>query len=128
MKTKIDWLSILRAILTAIGSFLIGKSIFGYGIDDINWQTIVGIIISIGSLIMAIKDKAANIEMWQSVLRQILIFVGGILVAAGIMTGKNLEAILALIPVLIPVIQSYTARVKINQIESGKVSTEQLKK
>lgn len=128
MNTKIQWASILRTFLTAIGSFLIGKSVFGHNIDNELWQTLSGILLSVVSTLWGIFDKTATIEMVQSTVRSIIVFAGGFLVAAGKMTNNNIEAILALIPVVLPYLQSHFARVKSNQLETGKINVQQLKK
>lgn len=126
--TKIKWQSIVRGLLTAIGSFLVGKNIFGHDVDASLWQEIAGIVMAVVSTVWGIRDKTAGVEMIQSTIRQVLTFAGGFLIAAGYITGNNLEAILALIPVILPIVQSHLSRAKTNQIVTGKISTQELKK
>jgi hypothetical protein len=128
MNTKIQFTSIIRTLLTAVGSFLIGRTIFGEHIDDETLQTITGIVLTLFSTVWGILDKTATIEMVQSALRQVITFIGGFLIAAGKLTNNNLEAILAIIPTILPLIQSHFARVKSNQLNAGEITTQQLKK
>lgn len=128
MNTKIQISSILRTLLTAVGSFLVGKVVFGHNVDDAILQTCSGIIMAVFSTVWGVLDKTASIEMIQSTVRQVITFIGGFMIAAGKLTNNNMEAILALIPVVLPLLQSHLSRVKSNQIDSGKINVQQLKK
>lgn len=128
MYTKIQWQTIVRTILTAVGSFLIGTTIFHHVVLAPFWSDFTGIVLTVFSTIWGIADKTAGVEQIQSALRQVVVFIGGIFVARGYITGDNLTAILALIPVLLPIAQSHAERSKSNQLAAGKITTQQLKK
>jgi hypothetical protein len=120
--------SAIRHILNAAGAFLIGKSLFGTAIDESMWQTIIGIIMAIISVVWSIKDKTANIESVQGVVRQVITFVGGLLVARGWLKAETLVTILSLALALIPIIQSWTARKKAQELSKKEITIGQLKK
>lgn len=128
MKTQPDFGSVLRVVLTAIGSFLIGRTLFGHNIDYALWEQIAGVVIILASTFWGIVNKTAGIEKIQSALRQVFVVAGGLIVSAGYITGNQLETILALIPVVLPLIYSYTSRIKSRQLADNTINVQQLKK
>ena len=115
-------LSILRAVLTFAGTLLIGKNIFGHAVDSNNYEIVAGAIITVASTIWGIVDKSAGIEQIQSAVRSVIISIGGIFVSSGLIKGDTLNSFLGLATAIIPVIQSYTSKVKVQQMVSGQVA------
>jgi len=112
-------LSILRAILTMGGSYIVGHNLFGHTVDASIWQEVAGSVIALSAAIWGIADKTANIEGVQSALRSVIISVGGFLTAAGVISGDTLNSILGLITALAPILQSHLSKVKVKQIATG---------
>lgn len=126
--TKVEWQGIVRTLLSAFGAFLVGRNFFGHQIDESYWQEIVGLILGIISVIWSIYDKTATVESIQGAIRQTITFVGGLLFSAGLVTNQTINAVLGVVAALAPFIQGYLTRVKNNQLETGTIKVEQLKK
>lgn len=120
-------LSIIRIALTAVGAYLIGQDIWGQAINDGLWNEIIGAALALVGTVWGIVDKSATIEQIQSGVRSVVVVIGGLLVASGKMKAELLTAILGIIAIVIPAIQSATSKAKVSQIQSGKLSTSQLK-
>lgn len=119
--------SILRNILTIVGGWFIGKSLFGEAIDTNTLELLIGVVMSLAGTIWSIVDKTVTIEKIQGTVRHVISVIGGALVASGKISAENLELILGIILALIPIIQGYFSRKKVQAIESGKYSVNQLK-
>lgn len=119
--TKDTILSILRSVLTLVGSYAIGHAIFGIPITTSTWDVVIGSVLTLGSTVWGIIDKSASIEMIQSGLRSVFISIGGVLSAAGVVSGEVVNQILGLITALTPILQSYLSKLKVQQISNGVV-------
>jgi len=111
--------SILRTALTLVGSYIIGHNVFGHQVNSSTWQIIAGAIITATGTLWGIFDKTAGIEAIQSGVRSVIVSIGGLLTAAGVLTGETLDAILGLVAAVIPALQSHLSKVKVQQIASG---------
>lgn len=116
--------SLLRTILTLVGTYLIGKNIFGHTVDDNIFTVISASLITLVSVVWGIVDKTATIEGVQSGVRSVFIGLGGLAVSWGFLKSEQLVAILGVLAPLLTLIQSYTSKVKVKQIHSGKVRTD----
>ena len=116
-------LSLLRTILTLVGSFIVGHSVLGHSIMSETWDVISGSALTLISAIWGIADKSVGIEKFQSLVRSVFISIGGLLVAAGRITGQTLEAITGLIIPISTLIQSYTSKRKVQDIHNGDLRT-----
>lgn len=116
------FLSLLRTVLTAGGAWMVGHNILTTTIDTSLWQEIVGAIILVGSTIWGVIDKTTTIEAIQSAIRSILAVGGGILVAAGKISGDKLEAIGGMIIPILTFIYSYSSKKKNEMIADGKLA------
>lgn len=115
-------LSILRALMTAGGSYIVGHNLFGHQVDASVWQEVAGSVIALVGAIWGVVDKTAGIEGVQSAVRSFLQSAGGFLTAAGVITGETLNAILGLATAIISVLQSHLSKVKVKQIADGTVN------
>lgn len=120
--------TLIRSVLTAVGSFMFGKSLFGLDITPEWWETAIGAVLTIASVVWGIMDKTLTIEAWQSALRQIFVFVGGILVAIGKFTPEQFAAILGVLLVVANMSYSFLSKKKSEQVANEKINPESLKK
>lgn len=100
----------LRALLMAVGSYFIGKMIFGVTIDQMWWESIVGIAMAAAALIWSYFANMETKTVLEGFVRQIITFVGAVFLARGILTKEILESILALLATVLPFLQSYNAK------------------
>jgi hypothetical protein len=119
--------SLIRNILTIVGGFLLGKMIFGTAIDANLWEGIIGVVMSLVGTIWSIADKTATIEKIQGTVRHIVSILGGILVSSGKLSAEQLELWAGVILALIPVFQGWLSRKKVQQLQQGHISPDQLK-
>lgn len=126
--TKESVLSIIRTALTAVGAYLIGANFFGNPIDESIWQGIAGTGLTAIGVVWGIFDKTATVEMLQSGLRSVIVFVGTALVGSGKIKQELLEAVLAIVAIVVPYVYSETSKAKNRMIEDGRISTGDLKK
>jgi hypothetical protein len=117
--TKETAFSIVRAALTLTGSYIIGHNLFGAKLDESLWQELAGAAITIISIVWGIVDKSATIESIQSAVRSVITVAGGLLVSAGKLTGDALNSIIGLVAVLVPLLQSWLSKKKVQQLADG---------
>jgi hypothetical protein len=117
---------IIKALLTVVGSWLIGQNFIGQPIDQNMLEIIGGVIMSGVSIFWSIRDKSYTIESLQAFIRQVVLFVGGLLIAANKLTPDRLEGILGLMLAVIPIVQSYTSKRKAQKLQEGEISAQNL--
>lgn len=93
-------LGIVRALLSALGGWLLGKNLFGTTVDESLWQELLGVAMGIASVVMSILSKTLTLEMAQGVARQVISFFGGIGVGKGLITAQTLTLVMGLVPVI----------------------------
>lgn len=104
--TKETGLSLIRAILTLVGSYLLGKQILGSVVDQ-NWLIIVITgAVTLASVIWGIVSKDIAAEQVASGLRSVIMSVGMIFVASGKLSTNNLEQVALIVVTVIPFILS----------------------
>lgn len=118
---------IIRHVLTAAGSFLIGRSFFGINIDAPTWEGIVGFALTAIGVIWSIKEKNTSIETFQGLVRHALTVFGGILVGAHKLENAQLEDIIGAVMAIFAAIQSFTSRKKVAAIKTDQLSVGKLK-
>lgn len=121
------FLSIVRYILIAAGSYFMGKSFLGQEIDDNLWLGISGAIVSVAAVLHGIFTKKLLLEQLESALRNIITVVGSALVGSGVITSTVLESALQILAVLIPVSLSESSRTKADKLQKGETSVLELK-
>ena len=112
-------LSLVRTILTAIGAFFVGKTIFGTEVNSEVWQGWLGGALALVSTVWGIVSKDATVESVQSGLRSFIVVAGGILIALGKLKSETLEAILGVIAAIIPFLYSTLSKQKTAQLANG---------
>lgn len=121
-------LAAVRALLMALGGYFIGVNFLGLPIDAVLWQQIAGIALSVIAMVWSILTKSLAEEVWQGVVRQVITFAGGILLARGILTNEMWQSILAVLVAVLPFIQSNQQRSLANKLRSGKLTPNDLTK
>lgn len=119
--TQDTFLSSLRTALILIGTYMVGHNAFGHPVDANLWEEFAGAIMSVGSAIWGVLDKPTGIEGFQSAVRSVVTAIGGVALAHHLVTQENLNDIMALLLILIPVVQSYTSRLKMKHMAAGKI-------
>lgn len=112
-------LSILRTVLTLVGSFIVGHAIFGHTVTVDIWSVIIGAAGTVGSIVWGIYDKTATVDGLTSAVRSVITAIGGLAVSSGWLTSDNLTSILGLAAALLPAILSHLDRVKTTAVATG---------
>jgi hypothetical protein len=124
--TKDQIISIVRTLLTGIGAFFIGKSIFGVQVSDNILQLVAGSIAVIGSFVWSIVDKSLAVEGFQAAIKQVVTAIGGVLAAL----GKNTQSFESITGALLPVltlIYTFLSQKKSIAIANGSIAIQDLK-
>lgn len=124
--TKDQIISIIRTLLTGIGAFFIGKSIFGVAISDNIIGLVGGGVAVVGSFIWSILDKSLAVEGFQAAIKQVVTAIGGILAAL----GKNIQSFESISGALLPIltlIYTYLSQKKSAAIAKGTIAIQDLK-
>lgn len=114
-------LSTLRAIFNLVGAYLIGKSLFGHGIDSQAFQLIAGCVLAIVGTLWGMFSKSAAVDAKLSAFRSAIQLVCGLFVSLGVINEQTQESIMAIVPAVITVLQGHTGRTKALQIADGTV-------
>jgi len=121
MKEQI--LSALRTLLILAGGYLLGNEILGVPVDN-NWiLSVTGIVLGLVGVIWSFIDKTLTNDKWQSVVRNVIVFGGGILISKGIISGETWQIILGAVGTIFPWILSDQNRAKNSAIKSGEISS-----
>ena len=121
-----NWLSIIRNVLTLAGAFLLGHNLFGLEVNESLWQEITGGIMVLAGVVLSILDKTLTIEKWQGALRHVALVVGGLLIAKGVLKPEQIEAILGVVTALGTILYGYLSKKKSQEIVANKIPTTQL--
>jgi len=126
--TQSSVLSLIRTLLTLAGAYLFGKNFFGLPLDEVLWQEIVGIGLGVIAIIWSVFDKTITGEVWQGVVRHVITFASGILVAKGIVDATTIQVIIAALAGIFPWLQSTLQRSVNKGISEGEISSASLSK
>lgn len=120
MKEQI--LSALRTLLILAGGYLLGNEILGVPVDN-NWiLSATGIALGLVGVIWSVVDKTLTADKWQSVVRNIIVFGGGILISKGVVSGETWQVILGAIGTIFPWILSEQTRSKNEAIKNREIT------
>lgn len=115
--TKAIFLSIFKYALGFFGTFLISKNLPGFGVATTeSIGVIIGSIMTVAGLIWGFFDGSTNLEAWSSGIKTAIVGIGGLLVAAGKLSQDKLDALIALVVSLGPVIVSQMQKISNKQV------------
>lgn len=120
--------SIIRNLAMVLGSWLVGRNLFGATLTPEVWQEVVGGIILLVTLYFTWKSHELTIELAQTLILKLVMSVGTVLIASGKITGEYLTKIIGTLTVLIPIIYSIISKKKSEKIAAGDISTSKLSK
>ena len=113
---------IVRALLNAFGSFLIGRVIFGQAVDEHLLTLILGFVMALGAFIWSFVEKDVAVEKREGIWRQLATAILAILAGWGMLNEQQVVQWSALIASLLPILLSLDARNKIRQLKTGRLS------
>lgn len=122
--------SFIRTVLTLVGAFLTSGGLhyfFGHVIDPAYWQEISGVVLALFSIGWSVSTKIVDVEKLQGLVRQVVTFICGILVAHGLLNEQTSLAVLAFIGSMTPYVQAGLDRMKNQHLDTGKITINQLK-
>ncbi len=106
-------LSFVRTLLIAVGAFLIGHHFLGVTVDAAWWDVFVGSILTLVGGIWSWVDKELDTEKKISLVRNAIVFIGGLLVSAGVIGDSLLQQVLGLLAAILPFILGNYLRGKV---------------
>lgn len=118
---------VLKTILTLVGSYLIGRKLFNTTIDESYLGLIIGSVMTVVSFVWSIVDKSLAIESLQSSIRQVIVAVGGVLIASGKLDSAKLDTYIGIILPLATYLYTLLSQKKSVQIATGKIEVTALK-
>lgn len=98
--------SVIRAFLMAIGAFLIGHHVFTTTIDASLWDTFTGIALAAVTLVWGVLQKTTGQDQIIAFVKQLAVFVGGFLVAAGKLSADQLNTWLGIVTAILSTVLS----------------------
>lgn len=114
-------LSFFRSVVQLVGAFLIGRHIFGHSLDANLLETFGESVVVLGTAVWGVLDKTVGIEQLQSAFRSTLTIITSLLASWGIISGQTALAIVGFGGSLIPVLQSYTSKLKVQKMDAGTI-------
>lgn len=117
-----NWGSFARAILTTLGTFLIGKTLFGHALLSDTFDTISGVILTAGSIAWSFYKSTATEETTESLVRQLLQGGLGLLVGSGLLGASQAASVTAMVMLAIPFAWSYLSKKKTASIATGQLT------
>jgi nitric oxide reductase large subunit len=125
---KTTIVAVIKNALALIGSFLIGKELFGAAVDESLWQIIAGAIMLLISFVMSFASNLVTKEKFQDAIRVLIVGIGGALVAGGWVEPAKLEMWIGAITAIAPMIYEWISRKKSQEIAKGEIPVQQLTK
>ena len=119
--------SALRTLLTLLGAYLVGNSIFGVPFTSETIDIVVGGAFAGISVLVGVFTKNVQQEAVQSFVRHLITFACGITLSKGIVSQDMLTAILALIGSVSPWLQSVIQISANKDLQNGKIKAADLK-
>lgn len=125
---KITIVAIIKNALALVGSFLIGKELFGSAIDESLWQIITGSVMVLISFLMSFASNTVTKEKFQDALRVLIVSIGGALTAGGWVEPVKVEMWIGAITAIAPMVYEWISRKKSQDIAKGDIPVQQLTK
>lgn len=117
-----DWVTLLRTLLIAFGSWLYGHNIAGTNLTPEVWAEWVGAALALGMAIQGAITKVSGWEAIESALRSVMVIVGGLLKGLNLITDDKWNEIMLALPAVLAFIWSYVAKRKTAKIISGDIN------
>lgn len=125
---KIRIAAIIKNALAIIGSFLIGKELFGAQVDQGLWEIIGGAVMVLISFFMSFATNLVTKEKWQDALRVLFVSVGAALTAGGWVKPEQIELWGGALTMLGTLIYEWISRKKTQDIAKGATPINELTK
>lgn len=119
--------TIIRIVISIVGSILLGQNIGEVQVDQNFIQMALGIALGLAAMVWSFIDQTSTIEAFQATLMQTFLFVGGLLVASGAVDPEKLETWGGIVAMLGSVIYPILSRKKSQAVAEGKIPIEALK-
>lgn len=119
MSTNQNLASLARAILTTLGTFLIGRSFFGHPLFDTTWEAISGVAVTLSSVIWSIVHYNVAEDQLDSLLRQLYQGAAALFVSSGLMSTSQAAAVGGCLLVAMPYLQSLIAKWRNKKLVTG---------
>jgi len=119
--------SAIRTLLTLLGAYLVGHSIFGVPFTTAVIDQVTGGAFAVISVAVGFFTKSVTQEALQSLVRHLITFASGIILAKGLVSGEMLTAILGVIGSISPWFQSVISMNQNKAVQEGKIKTTDLK-
>lgn len=126
--TKDQILSMIRAMLVLLGSFILGKNIGNAQITETIVQEIIGAGLIVTTFVWSALTKCLTIEIFQSSILKVVMVVGTIAIASGKIADKTFQALLAVVTAILPILYSFLSKEKSKKIIDGDIQSHELTK
>lgn len=117
--SKANYQSLIRAILTVLGTYLAGRNFFGHLLDPSLLAGISGTVLALGMVAWGYIDKETTIEGFESLIRSAGVAAGGVAVSLGWIKNEVVLELLGIGSILGPIILSKISRFKTKQVANG---------
>lgn len=125
---KIRIAAIVKNVLAIVGSFWIGKELFGAQVDQNLWEILAGSAMLLISFIMSFKTNLVTKEKWQDALRVLFVSVGGALTAGGWVKPEQIELWGGALTMLGTLLYEWISRKKSQDLAKGATPINELTK
>jgi|SRR5579863_320659 len=115
-------MTVIRSLLTLLGTFLIGKVLAGHTINADLWQLIVGAGMAIAGVITEFTSTTASSTQFQSALVSAGTAVGGVLLAFGWIDQQTVTAITGLITSILPLLHKQSTKLTVMHLLNNKIA------
>lgn len=116
--------SLVRALFTLIGTFVIGRTFHGHVLVSTTFDVISGSVLTLLSIIWSLRNGTATEQNLESMLRQLLQGIGGLVVGWGLLNATQLGEIISFVVLAIPMVWGYLSKSKTAKIAAGKLTAQ----
>lgn len=116
----------LRAILTLLGSYLVGHVLIGHTITADLWQLLVGAALTITGAVTEIISTNTTPTQLQSAIGTVATAIGGVLLALGVVNQQTWTSIIGVVTALVPLFQKQTTKLTVKHLLNGKAVGDKL--
>lgn len=116
--------SLVRALFTLIGTFVIGRTFHGHVLVSTTFDVVSGSLLTLLSIIWSLRNGTATEQNLESMLRQLLQGIGGVVVGSGLLNATQLGEIISFVVLAIPMVWGYLSKAKTAKIAAGKLTAQ----